>query len=80
MAWRMVELADTTWHVSLAAERRANSSAWALVLSFRPAGDRVRAVWAEYPLTSSSRSALFAQAERLTDAHLAQLLARQLDS
>ena len=78
MAWRVVKHADRTWNVSVAAERRANSNAWALVLSFRPEGPGERSVWAEAPLQSSSRSAIFVQAERLSDAKLTEMLAQQL--
>lgn len=77
MAWRVIQHAERTWHVSVAAERRANSNSWALVLSFRPAGGG-RSIWAEAPTQSSSRSAIFVQAERMNDANLADLLARQL--
>ena len=75
MAWRMVQLGDRAWHVSAAAERRAHSERWNLVLSFRAQdGDR-RLLWTEYPLSSSSRSALLQQAERIPEAKLAQALA-----
>lgn len=75
MAWRMVQLGDREWHVSAAAERRAHSERWNLVLSFRAQdGDR-RLLWTEYPLSSSSRSALLQQAERIPEAKLAQALA-----
>ncbi len=78
MVWRVVEHDERRWNVSLAAERRPNSSSWNLVFSFRPSEVGQRAVWAIYPLSSSSKAALFAQAERLPDAALTALLAEQL--
>lgn len=78
MAWRVVEHGDREWNVSMAAERRPNSPSWNLVFSFRPADVGQRSVWAIYPLSSSSKAALFAQAERLTDDALTALLAEQL--
>ena len=78
MAWRMVQYGEREWHVSLAAERRAHSERWNLVLSFRAQdGDR-RLLWTEYPLTSSSRSALLQQAERIPEAKLTEVLAEGL--
>ena len=78
MAWRVVEVAERQWSVSVAAERRANSQRWNLAISFRARdGDR-RLLWTEYPLASTSRSALLQQAERIPDAKLAELLASQL--
>ncbi len=75
MAWRTVSVADRTWAVAVAVERRANSSQWMLVLSFRPqVRDGSRTIWAEYPMQSSSRATLYDQAERLSDAVLADFL------
>ena len=78
MVWRVVEHDARRWNVMMAAERRAHSAQWSLVFSFRPADAGQRAIWATYPLTSTSRAALFAQAEQLTDDVLAALLAEQL--
>lgn len=78
MAWRVVEHDDRQWNVSLAAERRPNSPSWNLVFSFRPAEVGPRSVWAIYPLSSSSKAALFAQAEKITNDALTALLAEQL--
>jgi hypothetical protein len=78
MVWRVVELDDRRWNVTVAAERRANSPYWNLVFSFRPADVGQRSFWATYPLSSSSRSALFAQAESITDDALAAFLAEHL--
>jgi hypothetical protein len=78
MVWRVVEHDARRWNVSMAAERRANSPQWNLVFSFRPVEVGQRSIWATYPLSSVSRAALFAQAERLTDDALAAFLAEQL--
>ncbi len=79
MPWRTLEVGDRQWAVSVAAERRAHATAWCLVLSFRPVGDTVqRPIWAPYPLESSSRSMLFAQAERIPDTKLAEVLLERI--
>jgi hypothetical protein len=78
MAWRVVEHAEQRWNVSIAAERRPDSPQWNLVFSFRGSEPGQRSVWATYPLSSSSKSALFAQADRLSDADLVALLATRL--
>lgn len=79
MAWRVVEHADRQWNVTMAAERRANSTQWSLVFSFRAVGADRRSLWATYPLASASRAALFAQAEQIPDDALKALLAEQLE-
>jgi len=79
MAWRVVEHDARRWNVSIAAERRANSPQWTLVFAFRPEDLGQRSVWATYPLSSTSRAALFAQADRLPDDAIAALLAAQLE-
>jgi hypothetical protein len=78
MAWRVVEYDDRRWTVSLAAERRANSPQWNLVFSFRADRAGQRSIWVTYPLSSSSKAALFAQAEQLSDTALAAFLAEHL--
>jgi hypothetical protein len=78
MVWRVVEHGDRRWSVSLAAERRANSPNWNLVFTFRSADQGQRSIWATYPLSSSSKAALFAQAERIPDDAITALLAEQL--
>jgi hypothetical protein len=78
MAWRVLEHADQRWNVSIAAERRPNSPHWNLVFSFRATDPGQRSVWAAYPLSSSSKSVLFAQADRISDADLIALLATRL--
>jgi hypothetical protein len=79
MVWRVVEHDDRQWNVTLAAERRANSQQWSLVFSFRAVGPNQPCFWATYPLASTSKAALFAQAELIPDAALAAFLAEQLD-
>ena len=78
MAWRVLEHAGQSWNVSMAAERGPNSSQWNLVFSFRTADPDRRLIWAPYPLTSSSKAALFAQADRLSNKDLQDLLAARL--
>lgn len=78
MVWRVVEHDDRRWNVSLAAERRAHSPSWNLVLAFRPVDLGQRSIWATYPLSSLSRAALFAQADKIPDDALTALLAEQL--
>ena len=69
MAWR--------WNVSIAAERRADSSAWALVLSFRTTGPERQGFWIPYPVEASSRAMVLAQAEKIPDDSLTALLAER---
>ncbi len=82
MSWRVVAHGDQVWHVDAVAERRANTAAWQLVLSFRAASEslpgRRRAFWTPYPLEATSKSSLFIQAERIPDAAIVQLLAESL--
>jgi hypothetical protein len=78
MAWRVLEHAGRRWNVSLAAERQPNSPQWTLVFSFRAAEPGQRSIWAAYPLSSSSKAALFAQADRIPDRDLIQLLAARI--
>jgi hypothetical protein len=75
MAWRVVELDDREWNVSVAVERRAHSDRWNLVLSFRQREGGTRPFWTEYPLSASSRSALLLQAERIPNERLTAVLA-----
>ena len=78
MAWRVVEFADAVWNVTYAAERRANTSSWQLILSFRSTQSPKSAFWAAYPLESSSKSGLFNQAERIPHDRLTAVLAEHL--
>jgi hypothetical protein len=84
MSWRVIAHGDQVWHVDAVAERRANTAAWQLVLSFRAASEplagtgRRRSFWTPYPLEATSKSSLFIQAERIPDAALARLLAERL--
>ncbi len=79
MTWRTVEHADRQWSVTIAAERRPNSHQWSLVFSFRAVGPDQPCFWATYPLSSASKAALFAQAERLSNETLTAFLAEHLD-
>ena len=79
MAWRVVEHGNRRWSVTVAAERRPNSAQWNLVFSFRCTSAERQAFWATYPLASSSKAALFAQAEKLPNEALTALLSEQLD-
>ena len=78
MVWRVVEHGDRRWNVSVAAERRAHSAEWSLVFSFRCAGTETQSVWVTYPLSSASKAALFAQADKLTNDVLTAALAERL--
>lgn len=78
MPWRVLEHAERSWNVSIAAERRPDSPHWNLVFSFRTSDPGQRSVWGTYPLSSSSKAALFAQAERVSNNDLATLLAQLL--
>jgi hypothetical protein len=78
MAWSVLEHDDRRWNVSIAAEHRANSPRWTLVFAFRPVDAGQRALCAAFPVTSSSKAALFAQAEKLSDDALAAILAEHL--
>jgi hypothetical protein len=78
MAWRVLEHAQRRWNVSIAAERRPNSPQWNLVFSFRPSDPGQRSFWGTYPISSSSKAALFAQAERVSNDDLVTLLAQML--
>jgi hypothetical protein len=78
MVWRVVELGDRRWNVSVAAERRAHSAEWNLVFSFRCPGADAQSVWVTYPLSSASKAALFAQADKLSNDALTAALAERL--
>jgi hypothetical protein len=78
MVWRVVEHDARRWNVSIAAERRANSAEWNLVFSFRSVEPEQRTLWVTYPLSSASKAALFAQADRLSSDTLAAFLAEHL--
>ncbi len=79
MSWKEVTVGDTTWMVAPVAEKVPDTHAWRLVLSCRCAGTTRRAVYASTGLHSSSRSDLYAQADRLSDARVAAVLASHLD-
>jgi len=78
MPWRVLEHAERSWNVSIAAERRPDSPHWNLVFSFRTSDPGQCSVWGTYPLSSSSKAALFAQAERVSNSDLVTLLTQLL--
>jgi hypothetical protein len=78
MAWREIQIGNRRWAVSPVAERVAHAHAWRLVLNCRCADPAPRAVWAATTLQSSSRSDLYAQADRLSDARVAAVLAEHV--
>ena len=80
MPWRVIAHGDQVWHVDAVAERRANTAAWQLMLTFRAAAEpsRRQAFWTAYPLEATSKSSLFIQAERIPDAALSRVLAERL--
>lgn len=75
MAWREITVGETRWAVAPVAERVANTQAWRLVLSCRCDGEPRRPLWAATGLQSSSRTDLYAQADRLSDARVAAVVA-----
>ena len=80
MAWRVITFRDKIWSVEALAARPAQADVWHLRLSFRANSGRMQepALWADYPLEASSKSALFLQAERIPEASLVRLLAERL--
>lgn len=80
MAWREITVGETRWAVAPVAERVANTHAWRLVLSCRRDGEARRALWASTGLQSSSRTDLYAQADRLSDARVAAVVATLVEA
>jgi hypothetical protein len=80
MAWRIIDTDGEVWNVQVAAERQADTNLWRLSLAFRPrSSDREpRAIWANYPLESMSKSSLFQAADRLSDETLRQVLVQHI--
>lgn len=78
MEARIVALGDREWRVSVAAERRPNSPEWHLVFAFRALSGPRSTYWATYPLSATSRSTLFRQADQISDDELVELLAARL--
>jgi hypothetical protein len=74
----VLEHAGQQWNVSIAAERQPTSPQWNLVFSFRGAEPGQRSIWAVYPSSYSSKAALFAHADRISNPDLIALLAAQL--
>jgi len=78
MAWREVVHDGRRWAVVPVAERIANEAAWRLILSCRVPTERNTPVWAPTGLRSSSRSDLYAQADRMSDERITAVLAARL--
>lgn len=80
MAWRVIAHGGQVWHVDAVAERRANTTAWQLVLAFRAASAPAArpALRTPFPLEATSKSSLYIQADRIPDRALADLLAERL--
>lgn len=80
MAWRIIDQDGETWHVQAAAERRTNTQLWQLCLGFRARGSdrQSHAIWATYPLESSSKSSLLQAADRITDEDIKELLVQHI--
>ncbi len=78
MSWREVTIGENRWSVAPVAERVANTHAWRLVLSCRSTGEARRSLWASTAVQSSSRSDLYAQADRLSDDKVAAVVAKHL--
>jgi len=78
MADRAVTVDGTRWSVSVLAERAPHGNSWRLVVGFRSPDPSKRSVWATWPSEFTSRSALFAQADRLSNDAIAGLLQQQL--
>ncbi|HXG43496.1 MAG TPA: hypothetical protein VNJ71_01935 [Gemmatimonadales bacterium] len=76
MAWREITHGGVRWAVAPVAERLANNQSWRLVLSYRGAAGRP--VWANTGLIASSRSDLYAQADRMSDERLTAVLVAHL--
>ena len=78
MAWRVIDAAGEKWNVQPAAERRANSQLWQLILSFRASSPERRAFWAPFPVESMSKSSLFYQADRIPDDKLREVITQHI--
>ena len=75
---RWTSLSKNALHFSPPGAMPANAAYWRLVLSFRAAGPEARSFWALYPLESTSRSALYSQADRIPVDRLAAILSEHL--
>ena len=78
MAWKEVQVGDIVWTVSPVVERVAHAHSWRLVLNCRSGNGAGRTIWAATTLQSSSRSDLYAQADRLSDARVAAVVAEHV--
>lgn len=78
MAWRTLAVDNCEWSVSVSVERRPGSNDWTLVAGFRSSSPDHRRYWIPLPFTSSSKAALFAQADTLSQEELLGLLRARL--
>ena len=78
MAWREITVGGTHWNVSPVAEKTQRSSAWRLVLAFRPNTPKRKSIWAQTSLEAQSRSDLFAKADRMSAEKLTAALTERL--
>jgi hypothetical protein len=80
MAWRIIDTEGEVWHVQAAAERRANTHLWQLSLGFRARNSdrQSHAIWAAYPLESSSKSSLLQAADRISDEAIKEVLVQHI--
>lgn len=80
MTWRTIAHDDLVWHVDPVAERKAHMQSWQLVLSFHTGTSNVgrRSFQTPFPLEATSKSALFLQAQSISDKALGQVLAERL--
>lgn len=80
MTWRTIAHDDVVWHVDPVAERLAHMQSWQLVLSFHAGtvDSGRRSFRALYPMEATSKSALFLQAQSISDKALGQVLAERL--
>jgi len=80
MTWRTIAHDDQVWHVDPVAERKAHMQSWQLVLSFHTATTDAgrRSFQAAFPMEATSKSALFLQAQSISDKALGQVLAERL--
>jgi hypothetical protein len=80
MTWRTIAHDDEVWHVDPVAERQAHMQSWQLVLSFHTATGNMgrRSIQAPFPMEATSKSALFLQAQSISDKALGQVLSERL--
>jgi len=78
MAWRILLTEESTWTVTVAAERCLGSHDWTLVAGFRAALPEPRRLWVSLPVRSPSKAQLFAEADNISNATLLGALEARL--